>query len=91
MKGGRREGSMKILWKEEGGKRVGRYYGRRKEGREYEDIMEGGRREESRKILWKEEGGREYEDVMEEGRWKGVGRYYGRRKGGWDVYRDPVR
>ena len=53
--------------------------------------MKGGRREGSMKILWKEEGGREYEDVMEEGRWKGVGRYYGRRKGGWDVYRDPVR
>ena len=35
MKGGRWKG-------------VGRYYERRKERREYEDIMEGGRRKESR-------------------------------------------
>ena len=52
--------------------------------------MEEGRREGSRKILWKKEGGKEYEDIMDRGRWKGEyedimggGRREGRRKILW--------
>ena len=43
---GEERGKEQILWEEEGGRVVGRYYGRRK--------VEG-----CRKIFWKGEGGRE--------------------------------